>query len=614
MPKSDKHQGRRTQDTRQQTPKKRTPEPDVAGRTRDFPLGGDFSQSTFERHAALLGDVRLSQLSNTLHRAMIVRQLQRDYGNRYVQRLIDHISRRRATAVQTKLTVGPAGDKYEQEADSVAQEVMGRLSAPNQEAAQREGDEEEELQMKAVAQRQGDMDAEEAALMEALGQPQVPAEGGTVTPDVERTIGQASGGGQSLPGEVKSSMEGAFGADFSGVKVHTDAQADSLNNSLNSVAFTTGQDIFFRKGDYNPSTSGGQELLAHELTHVVQQSSGRTFLDERPNIRRHTGTGRPLQRGWSLFGGGVAEEAPTADVAQEGEGKNGKLQQAAVDEVTDAKLSEWVTGLFDFVKSSFGNINSKVTDVLTEEAKDKGRSEEEAKAEGEKEFKQRMPFNSAMGDFFEGVGEKIENGLNIFPGIIKLFSSVVQANKSWKDRKKELEAIQNLEAQQRKQSQKTAFSDAIAYSVKKAFRSACWRAVELGTAVVQGISRAVSAVAAVIPGAVFVAAVSTGIDVLIGLGAQLATLGSKLKGLWKWVTGTRGKARAENAGVIVDTALGGSGAEKSDAAQLIGSLKPDGLVDILSSNTGQILDGLNGATTGQIDQLKEGMADKLKSS
>ena len=112
--------------------------------------------------------------------------------------------------------------------------------------AQRQGEEEEELQMKSVAQREGE--EEQAALMEALGQGPMPAEGGVVTPDIERSIQQAGGGGQSLPRNVKSSMEGAFGADFSGVKVHTDAQADSLNNSLSSVAFTTGQDIFFRKG------------------------------------------------------------------------------------------------------------------------------------------------------------------------------------------------------------------------------------------------------------------------------------------------------------------------------------------------------------------------------
>src|SRR5262249_16056441 len=59
--------------------------------------------------------------------------------------------------------------------------------------------------------------------------------------------------------------------DFSGVRIHTGAESHSLNRAVNAIAFTTGQDIFFRDGAYNPHDSGGRELLAHELTHVVQQ-------------------------------------------------------------------------------------------------------------------------------------------------------------------------------------------------------------------------------------------------------------------------------------------------------------------------------------------------------
>ena len=69
-------------------------------------------------------------------------------------------------------------------------------------------------------------------------------------------------------------MEQVFGADFSGVKVHTDATSDELNQAIQAKAFTTGEDIFFRSGAYEPSSWGGQELLAHELTHVVQQNGG----------------------------------------------------------------------------------------------------------------------------------------------------------------------------------------------------------------------------------------------------------------------------------------------------------------------------------------------------
>ncbi|MBE5231759.1 MAG: DUF4157 domain-containing protein [Microcystis aeruginosa PMC 728.11] len=92
------------------------------------------------------------------------------------------------------------------------------------------------------------------------------------TPEVEAAIEQARGGGRSLDSGIQRQMESAFGTNFSGVRVHTDSTADALNQSLSARAFTTGQDIFFRQGEYNPGSSSGKELLAHELTHVVQQT------------------------------------------------------------------------------------------------------------------------------------------------------------------------------------------------------------------------------------------------------------------------------------------------------------------------------------------------------
>ncbi|MFZ0771172.1 MAG: DUF4157 domain-containing protein [Candidatus Sulfotelmatobacter sp.] len=97
------------------------------------------------------------------------------------------------------------------------------------------------------------------------------AEHSEVAPTVEQSIQQERGGGQNLDHGVRHQMESSFGADFSGVRVHTDQQSDSLNRSLSARAFTTGQDIFFRQGAYQPGSSAGRELLAHELTHVVQQ-------------------------------------------------------------------------------------------------------------------------------------------------------------------------------------------------------------------------------------------------------------------------------------------------------------------------------------------------------
>ena len=95
-----------------------------------------------------------------------------------------------------------------------------------------------------------------------------------IDPAVEAAITRSRGGGQALDGSARMQMEQAFGADFSGVRVHTGAEAHSFNKTLNAVAFTTGQDIFFRQSAYDPGSMAGKELLAHELTHVVQQGGG----------------------------------------------------------------------------------------------------------------------------------------------------------------------------------------------------------------------------------------------------------------------------------------------------------------------------------------------------
>ena len=107
---------------------------------------------------------------------------------------------------------------------------------------------------------------------------QVLRQAGAVEGDVgvmdgaERSIDQARGGGHGMDHGTRTRMETAFGADFSGVRIHTDRRADGLSQSLSARAFTTGRDVFFRQGEYNPGSSSGRELLAHELTHVVQQN------------------------------------------------------------------------------------------------------------------------------------------------------------------------------------------------------------------------------------------------------------------------------------------------------------------------------------------------------
>ncbi|WP_326533852.1 eCIS core domain-containing protein [Pseudorhodoferax sp.] len=88
---------------------------------------------------------------------------------------------------------------------------------------------------------------------------------------VAHGIEQARGGGQPLDNATLQRMNTAMGADFGGVRIHTDGQADQLSRTIEARAFATGRDLFFRQGAYNPGTSSGRELLAHELTHVLQQ-------------------------------------------------------------------------------------------------------------------------------------------------------------------------------------------------------------------------------------------------------------------------------------------------------------------------------------------------------
>ena len=91
--------------------------------------------------------------------------------------------------------------------------------------------------------------------------------------DFEQNLNRAKGGGSSLDKVFREKVEPEMGADFSDVKVHTDSEADKLSKAIQAKAFTTGKDIFFRQGEYEPGSKNGQELLAHELTHVVQQKS-----------------------------------------------------------------------------------------------------------------------------------------------------------------------------------------------------------------------------------------------------------------------------------------------------------------------------------------------------
>ncbi|MBD2233311.1 DUF4157 domain-containing protein [Phormidium tenue] len=164
--------------------------------------------------------------------------------------------------IQPKLVIGQPNDKYEQEADRVAEQVVQQLNAPKTvesnaaQIIQREvmpDEDEDKLQMKPMVQPQGEV-GEVAA-----------------TPELESSIQQMRGGGQPLPDSIREPMERIFRADFSQVRVHTDNYSDKLNSSIAAKAFTTKQDIFFKRNAYSPASNQGLSTIAHELTHVIQQ-------------------------------------------------------------------------------------------------------------------------------------------------------------------------------------------------------------------------------------------------------------------------------------------------------------------------------------------------------
>ena len=251
----------------------------------------DWSGSSFECQSALLGDARMSHPANAGLKSEMARSIQRTFGNKYVQRLVKSVVEKRNALVQTKLIVGPAGDKYEQEADSVAVQVVKGLVAEKPSPVQKQEDEvgqaklqrqEEEEMIMPKLQRQDDLDDDlqmklqrqddlDDDLQMAPDEGGIGLEGGSLDQGTESLIEGARSGGSPLPDRLRASMESAFGADFSGVRVHSDGKSDELNDKLTSRAFTTGQDIFLKKGEYKPDSLGGKELLAHELTHVVQQ-------------------------------------------------------------------------------------------------------------------------------------------------------------------------------------------------------------------------------------------------------------------------------------------------------------------------------------------------------
>ena len=200
--------------------------------------------------------------------------LQRTVGNRAATRL-----------VQAKLKIGEPQDQYEREADQAAEQVLRmpeeELQRQTVEDEKRKRPEEDMVQTKPAStvsriQRQAMTEEERKKRPEEETAVQAKEEAGETpseTDDVESQIESIRGGGDMLPGNVRTYFETRFGQDFSGVRVHKGAQAAETAQAINAKAYTTGKDIVFGAGEYAPETMEGKKILAHELTHVMQQGS-----------------------------------------------------------------------------------------------------------------------------------------------------------------------------------------------------------------------------------------------------------------------------------------------------------------------------------------------------
>jgi outer membrane protein OmpA-like peptidoglycan-associated protein len=210
-------------------------------------------------------------------------------GNQGVNALVRQIAADPASAlsgpngatmrVQAKLAVNEPGDRYEQEADRVADAVM---KSPQPDQALRGASPISRMPPASAVQRlcaqcederQKRTTASTATpTLGAVQRKRSEAAAPEVNASLSARIGTLRGAGHSLPTATRAFFESRFSADFSQVRVHTDAGAQSAARSLGAKAFTVGRDIGFGAGNYAPESREGQFLLAHELTHVMQQS------------------------------------------------------------------------------------------------------------------------------------------------------------------------------------------------------------------------------------------------------------------------------------------------------------------------------------------------------
>lgn len=202
----------------------------------------------------------------------------RTHTTRYRQR-----SAARGPFFQAKLTVNTSGDAYEQEADRIADQVVQRPApapsaihqassspsffSPSVGSVQRKcaACEHEEKEKQGIQRKEGSAASPSPSAIGSMGD----ASGKAVPSIVSDVL--SSGGGQPMESSTRQFMESRFGQDFSQVRIHTDSRAAESASAIQARAYTSGRDVVFGAGEYQPGSEGGRRLLAHELVHVGQQ-------------------------------------------------------------------------------------------------------------------------------------------------------------------------------------------------------------------------------------------------------------------------------------------------------------------------------------------------------
>ncbi len=338
----------------------------------------------------------------------------------------------RRPVVQTKLTIGRPGDRYEQEADQTAENVINRLSEPGSPAIQKkplsaqpvlpataliqqqsaqdnildqelEAESDEMLRKKPIfesaAPPEDDSDIQRACMgCHEEETVQAKSESTTNPSSIETQLKSTKGSGSPLPADTRTSMEQAFGNDFSGVRVHTGSDAARMNQDLGAHAFTHGSDIYFNDGKYATDSKSGQLLLAHELTHTIQQGGAGKSGTTQAKIQRWpdwvsdaadwvsdtaSGAAGAVVEGAEWVGGEVADGArwvggQVADGAQWVGEQISAVGQWVVDQIRGAidsgtnylteqweKIEQFGGSCFDTIKNGFGNLVHFVTNPLS---------------------------------------------------------------------------------------------------------------------------------------------------------------------------------------------------------------------------------------------------------